>query len=75
MRTVSRANRRHFAAGGNLMPESSCIRLCVVPGLEHALTAAWMHQTAAAQIIRFLEDHQVDTGFIKAEREHQNGYA
>jgi pimeloyl-ACP methyl ester carboxylesterase len=44
---------RHFGAGGGLLPEPATIS--TIPGLDHELTAGWMRQAVAAQIIHFLE--------------------
>lgn len=48
---------RHFGAGGYLLDASANIRLCVLPGLDHELTAGWMRREVVAKIIDFVRNH------------------
>jgi len=52
---------RHFGVGGCLLPEPAAIS--IIPGLDHELTAGWMRQAVAAQIIHFLESQ-----FLRASK-------
>ncbi len=65
---------RHFGVGGNLLPASASIHLCVIPGLDHELTVGWMRQAVTAEIIRFLQSHQAETCSLNAEGGHRNGH-
>ena len=66
---------RHFGAAGSLLAASPAIRPCIIPGLDHELTAGWMRQAVAAQLIHFLQSHQAETSFPTAEGEHRNAHA
>ncbi len=51
---------RHFDTGGRLLPASANIHFCVLPGLDHELTAGWMRQSVAARIVDFVRSHQTE---------------
>ncbi len=66
---------RHFGEGGNLLPATSKIQLCIIPNLDHELTAGWMRQTVAAQITNFIQRQQANNYSATAEGEHRHDHA
>lgn len=66
---------QHFGVGGYLLPASANIRLCVLPGLDHELTAGWMRREVVAKIIDFVRNHQAKTCAPRAEGEIRHDHA
>lgn len=66
---------RHFGEGGHLLPAASAIQLRVIPNLDHELTAGWMRQAVAAQIVNFIQRQQAGSDSAIAEGEHQHDHA
>lgn len=66
---------RHFGTEGRLLPASPIIRLCVLPGLDHELTASWMRQQVTTRIIDFVQTHQTGVWSPETEGERRYGHA